>query len=543
MMSVGRRRRMVHRAGALAACLALMWQMGAQAQEAPPGGTGGGPTTTLPEDGGADPGTALAPIEEDTSKPRLDVRLGGLATGVRLFFSRPNTAPFDPLLPVSLAVASSIIDDGTSETRGFASAAYPGDVVAGVGGIVGLLGFPVGGQLLPADHPISQFYKSLPGFLPPWPFAVRGSFPGDPGRRVDVLSDVTRGVIPLPIPVVLQGAVQETNVTQGFVTAQTYLGRLQLANPAGALGVSPVLDQAAEFLKPFVGDVDVVSGDLIQLDGIRSRVEASDSGTKATSDAETTVSSIRLLGGLLELVGIRSGVSESSEGSGTTVTRHGVTVDTVRLLGTSVRLTDKGVEIQDQRIPTGALATAQELLNRAFTSMQQGGLSVSLPSATAVGPTRATQTLEIRLYGQNPTIPFVASPSTATITLAIGEASSRLEAELIPPLPAGEMVGGEATGALDQVAAGTGPGGAPVPALTGASSSQDGLDLGAPPEASTPAAAAEGASPPGTPRAAPLDPLRAISDEIGGLVRRMAMLAGFAVLLAGALWRRRFGFR
>src|SRR5581483_4596564 len=175
------------------------------------------------------------------------------------------------LVPISLGTASSIIDDGTSETRGFASAAYPGDIVAGVGGLIGLVGFPIGGQVLPPDHPIAQLYKSLPGLLPPWPFAVRGSFPGDPGRRVDVLSDVTRGVIPLPIPVVLQGAVQETNVSQGFVSALSYLGRVQLANPAGAIGLGPVLDQAATFLKPFVGDTDVVSGDLVALDGVRSQ--------------------------------------------------------------------------------------------------------------------------------------------------------------------------------------------------------------------------------------------------------------------------------
>ena len=102
---------------------------------------------------------AIAPIRADGASPgeqaTFDVRASGFAQGINVIFSRPGSAPVDPIMDLQLGSALGRLDQTTGDVGGFSSAVYPGNFMAGAKNLLPLLGFPVLGQIFPADHPVS----------------------------------------------------------------------------------------------------------------------------------------------------------------------------------------------------------------------------------------------------------------------------------------------------------------------------------------------------------------------------------------------------
>lgn len=491
------------------------------------------------------PGPAPTPPPQQAAASGMDrsfdARIGGLATGLYFELSRPLTVPFDPILPVSFAAAEGTIDDATGETVAFSSALYPGHILANAGGLIGLVGFPVGGTTLPDDHPISQLYASLPSLLPPWPFRARASHPDNPGERIDLASEVTRSVLPLPIPVVVEGLVQDANAAAGFVGASASFGRVQLNTPLSAIpGVEAVVTALGPVLAPLVGDMEPTTGFLVDLAGLRSSFNATVSGTAAEATSTTRLSSIKLLGGLLRLADVDATVALRSDGKTVEVVEQGYDIGAVSLAGVEVRIDESGVAIVDGRIPIGSVGVIEDLFNQLLDSVEQAGVHIELPKLTEAGASRGVQLLEVTVRGDNPAIPFVLPEGSGAVTLRIGEIGARLEtfprplvAETIP-----------SSVELPDVGAVTSPDGA-----DGSSSVAPPAAPAAPPPPQGPGSG-DLAAGPSTPTITPTDsgsmPLTAAQIaalEVGDLTRRLVVFVGLAAVAVAVGWRRRLGFR
>lgn len=350
---------------------------------------------------------------------------------LELTFTRPTTVPFDPLTSVQAGSATTVMKDALGEISAFASAVYPGDLIAGAGGLIGLLGFPVGQQVLPPNHPISELYRSFPALIPPYPLASRGSFPGEPGRKIDVLADVTQ-TFPLPVPLQVEGAVQETNVNAGFTTAAARLGTFRLAVPAGPVigaipGLSQAVSQAQAILKPFVGSANPVDGFLIEARGANtsSSLLEDEAAGVVQSQTETLVSDLSLLGGLVQFGRVRTFIERVSDQGGVHDRRHGFEIGAISVLGAHARLTEGRLELADTRIPTGAAAAVQSALD-AF--MERAGIQIVPPSTASSGSARTVRALGISMTFANPAIPAVLPPGTGRIIVDVGRIASTLSA-------------------------------------------------------------------------------------------------------------------
>lgn len=468
----------------------------------------------------------------------FDVRTGGLATGLYTEVSRPQSLPFDPILPVSLAAAEGNIDDRTGETIAFSSALYPGDILSSAGGLVGLVGFPIGGTVLPDDHPISQLYASLPNLLPPWPFEARASHPDRPGERIDLLSEVTRSVLPLPVPFVLDALVQDANAAEGFAASSASFGRIQVNNPLGATsGMEDVLTLLRPLLAPLVGDADPLSGFLLDVAGLRSQFGATVSTGGVEVSARTEASSIAVLGGLLRLGDVRAGIVLRSDGVTVEVVEQGYDIGVVTLAGVSVRLDEGGVHIADSRIPLGGFSMIEDLLNRLLDAADQAGVAIEFPKFTEAGASRGVQLLELRVRGVNPGIPFALPAGEATLTLRLGEVAARLETF---PRPAPLQT---STGAGGRELATASPRNTPPVGAAARLASRPG-----PPSSPGAGLAAGPSSPPASPNAPFAEPVvltaaQIAALELGDLTRTLVVLVATAVVAAAFGWRRRTGFR
>lgn len=486
-----------------------------------------------------------APEPEQPSAPgtrSFDVRSGGLATGLYLAVSRPLTLPFDPLVPASLAAAEGAIDDATGETVSFASALYPGDVLANAGGLMGLVGFPIGGTVLPPDHPISDLYASIPNLIPPWPFEARASHPDKPGERVDLASELTRSVVPLPIPVVVEGLVQDANAAEGFAGSSATFGRVQVNTPLGAIpGLDVAITALRPLLAPLLGDIDPLTGYLVDIAGLRSSYNATVSAVGAEVTSQTEASSIGLLGGLLQLADVEATVTLRSDGTSVEVVEQGYDIGAVSLAGVEVRIDESGVSVSDGRIPIGSTGVIEDLLNRLLDSVEQAGVHIELPKLTEEGASRGVQLLELRVRADNPAIPFVLPEGSAAVTLRIGEVGARLETFPRPPAPDTPTIGDQPDGGAVAVSGDPGGPSSVAPPASSASPPPEPQDSG-----SGGLAAGPSKTPSGTPidtGSTPLTVAQLVALEVGDLIRRLVLLVSFAGVAVAFGWRRRLGFR
>lgn len=483
-----------------------------------------------------------AVAQEDTGAPvdlpaerTYNVRSGGHASALYLEVSRPLTLPFDPILPLTAAAADGGIDEDIAETVAFASALYPGDLLANAGGLIGLVGFPVGGTVLPGDHPISQLYASLPGLIPPWPFEARASHPDSPGERVDLLSELSRSVVPLPVPVTVTGLVQDANAAEGFAASSAVVGGLEVANPLPAIpGVSQVVALLRPLLAPLVGEQDPLGGNLLTLEGLRSTFNTTITPDGAEVTAQTQVGSVDLFGGLLEIGDMTATVVMRGDGGAVEVVEQGYDLGAVSVLGVGVALTDGGVRVTDQRIPVGSLGVIEDLLNQLLDSVQEGGVHIELPKLTEAGSSRGVQLLELQLRGANPAVPFVLPAGDAKVTIRIGEVAARLETFSLPPTPTSSGVAptdssGDTDGVTPSVAPSRSSAQPPASSSAGAGELAAGSSPTAPGSSTTPSARV------------PLTAAELAAIELSDLTRRLLVVLGVAAVAGAFGWRRRVG--
>jgi len=496
---------------------------------------GAGPASAqlAPEPPGTAPAGESAPSAAAPSDGpgALVTRAQGHALAAQFILSRPNTVPFDPLLDIAVGLATGALDEQTGQSTATASVLYPGDVLSNPAAFVPLIGFPVGGQLLPPDHPITTAYFALPTVIPPYPLVTRASFPGQPGKRVDALGDVVNQV-PLGLPVDALAAVQESSAAEDFASAKTTGARVSLA---GIPGVLPVPEVAAaittlnRFIAPFVGDAPGLSGSLAELAGIESAFEAGDDGSSGAVSASATIAEVQFAGGLVRLGPVRAVASQTVAPGRRTVRSHLVDVGSIRVLGIEVRVSDDGVTVVDQRIPAGAAGTVSDQLNAALDA---AGVRIAPPSRTAEGDSLAAQALTLSLAFSNPTIPGLLPAGDGMLTLRLADVLAALDVAAGAPGAGSGSAGGDlssgagfdvGSGTLDLDAGGSGLGGPAAGAGAGGAGGGAGSGAGAP---------AGGLTPIATTR---------IGDRLQDLTT--AVLAFTLTGLGGALWgwRRRYG--
>lgn len=383
----------------------------------------------------ASAGLASAGLAQGVESGTGSIRVRGAAMGLgaHFVFSRPGTAPMEPVFDVSFGTAGGSHDQLSDQNSGFAASFYPGAVPSTPGSVLGLAGFPIGGQIFPSEHPISQGYQSLPGLIPPWPLATQGSYPGSPGRRVDLLSDVT-GTIPAPLPTDFQGMTQETVVDQDVVAARTNIERVGVTSPGGMTPeLEPLIAQLDQATKAYTGGGAGVRGNSFTLKGLNARYESVNTGQTARSTTEVTVREVDVFGGLLNFYRVRSLAEYAGDAKGAKLTAHTAEVGLARMLGLEVTFDDSGVKLTDKRIPTsqGAAVTKQleEILTRAGFKVQTTAARIEgnkvdevalrfvmseqegqVPGTTFFGR-RTTVTFEVGALGSNfETLPGLQEP-------------------------------------------------------------------------------------------------------------------------------------
>jgi hypothetical protein len=370
-------------------------------------------------------GSGLAQGQGIGTGPEVRVRGAAMGIGAHFVFSRPGSAPMEPVFDVSFGTAGGGHDQLSNQNFGFASSFYPGNTPATPGSLLGLVGFPVGGQILPPEHPIYQGYNSVPGVIPPWPLATQGSYPGNPGRRVDLLSDVT-GTIPAPLPADIGGMTQETVVDEDVVTAVTNVERLAVSSVGGLNPeFEPLVAQLEAMTKPYTGGGAGVRGHSFTLKGLNARYESVTTGDAARSTAEVTVREVEVLGGLLEFFRVRSLAEYAGGPEGAKLTNHTAEIGLAKVLGLEVTFDDKGMKLADRRIPASQEAAVSRLLEQILT---QAGFKVETAKAKIDGNRVEEVALRIVMAEQEPTLPgatFLGRKTT--VIFEVGALTSNFE--------------------------------------------------------------------------------------------------------------------
>ena len=497
----------------------------------------------------------------------IRARGSAMATGARFVFSRPGSAPVEPPIDARFGAAGGSLDEASDNAYGFASSFYPGDTPATPGSVIPLLGFPIGGQIFPAEHPVRKSYDSLPGLIPPWPMVTQGSYPGDPGRRVDLLQDVT-GTIPAPLPTSFAGMTQETTVDKNLVVAATTIDTMTMTGLTGLNpGFAPLAAQLAAVTKPYAGGQPGVGGDSLTARGLNSTYKILSEGARVRSSSEIVVREIDLAGGLLQFFRVRSFATHEGTAQGVRVVSHGTEVGLAKVLGLEVTFDDRGAVLADRRIPPDERDAVEKVINAVLS---QSPFSVRATNAKVDG-TRVTETaLTVVFEGQEPVIPGMSFLGRHTkITLEFGSLDADLSVSAVPPaLPGPSAEGGVLAGppAPAMLDFATGAAAVSIPSLTvrppassarGEAVSASGgetaiADTGEAAAGGTAAATAAGgvAAPavghgkgeqfvllPGVVASAAEH--RRIAGQVQDSARRLVLLAGLGAAVAVVIWRGR----
>jgi hypothetical protein len=363
----------------------------------------------------------------------LTVRAAAMGVGSQFVFSRPGSAPVEPPIDGRFGAAGGSLDQLAGNAFGFASSFYPGDTPATPGSVIPLLGFPIGGQIFPADHPIRKEYDAMAGFIPPWPMATHGSYPGDPGRRVDLLADVT-GNIPAPLPTEIQGMTQETTVDELLVVAETNIDRLTVS---GMTGLNPEFEpltaQFEQMTKPFRGDRPGVRGSSFTLRGLNSLYRMVNEGPRARSTSEVTVGEVSVLGGLFEFFRVRAHATHEATAAGVKLLGYGTEVGLARILGLEVTFDDKGAVLTDRRVPPDQRDAFQAALDQ---FLRLSPFRVKATAATVKGTRVTGSAFTFSFDGQEPTLPGISPIGRRTrITWTVGSIDADMEVFSPPASP------------------------------------------------------------------------------------------------------------
>lgn len=343
--------------------------------------------------------------------PPIAARAEGFATGMRISFSRPGTLPFDPIMDVPIATSLGVLNDTTGENRGFASIAYPGAAIAYPAGLVGLVGFPVAGEILPPEHPISQLYGEIPKFLIPWPLMANASFPGPSGRRVDLVTSALR-VAPVPLPIEFTAGAQEAFAQDGFVSSSVRGLSGGIPSPFVLVpGLERALDVVNSAFKTIGREPRSLVGNSLEFTGMSSRFLATRGGGVADVAAETRVNKISLAGGLVELADVHSLAAAKGDSRGVRTNDAVNSIGLLSVLGVKVAIDDNGsLRVADASIPaetsaslTGQLKAVLDAVGVIFqtptkaTSPSGGSTQIASIAFRVVDPARTTTLVTVQL--------------------------------------------------------------------------------------------------------------------------------------------------
>ncbi|MGH9037559.1 MAG: hypothetical protein ACRD0O_17520, partial [Acidimicrobiia bacterium] len=373
--------------------------------------------------------TGVAQGLEDDGEPVL-VRAAAMGAGSHFIFSRPGSAPVEPPIDARFGAAGGSLDQLAGNAFGFASSFYPGDTPATPGSLLPLLGFPVGGQIFPSDHPVRKNYDGLAGLIPPWPMATQGSYPGDPGRRVDLLADVT-GNIPAPLPVEFLGMTQETTVDELLVVAETNIERLTVSGLSGLNPeFEPLTAQLEQMTKSFAGDRPGVRGSSFTLQGLNSRYRIVNEGARATGTSEVVVREVDVFGGLFEFFRVRSHATHQATAEGVRLVNYGTEVGMARILGLEVTFDDKGAVLADRRVPPDQRDAFQAAIDE---FLSRSPFRVRATGATVAGTHVTGSAFTFTFDAQEPALPGISPIGRHTrITWLVGAIDADMEAFLSP---------------------------------------------------------------------------------------------------------------
>lgn len=457
----------------------------------------------------------------------LSVSSAGAATAIEVATVKLPMVGTEPL-KAWVGRASGALDDPKAQNDGFASVLFPTDVAAAPQGLFNLLGFPVVGDLVPGDHPVMQAYGAVPGLIPPWPLAARGSYPGDPGGRRNVLRSLT-AVIPGAVPISVAGLVQAVDVGRAFASATAEASEVSVSLPFALVGdeFSRVVEQAARLLGPAAGTPSL-DGYLVKAEGVTVHYRAAKEGVSASSEVVTDIGGVQLLGGLIELTGMRAAVRHAVGEEGPVDVQYAYRVAGTRVLGVAVELTGDGLTVVDQRVPAEQVAPVQEALVRVLAAAP---VRVRLPEQRVVGTAVDTTLLAVEVPGSDLRLSFGLAQSRFAAQRAVGgvaEPVSVAPATEGGPLVAVGMLGAGGGGAESgDLLAGERPGPAGVGAAAPLSVPGPGREGVSPGEAAQPAAVDER--------------LVAVGTQLDHFMDRVAILVALGALVSVLAWRARRG--
>lgn len=351
--------------------------------------------------------------------PAIGVRAEGFGTGMRITFSRPGTLPFDPLMDVPIATSLGILNDTTGENRGFASIAYPGAAVAYPAGLVGLVGFPIAGEVLPSEHPISQLYGEIPKFLVPWPLMANANFPGSSGRRVDLVTSALR-IAPVPLPVQFTAGAQESFAQDGFVSSSVKGLSGGIPSPFVLVpGLEGALGAVNSALQAIGREPRDLAGNSLAFTGMSSRFLATRSAAVADVVAETRVDKISLAGGLVELADVHSLAAARGDSRGARTNDAVNSIGLLSVLGVKVAIGDDGgLRVADTAIPADMAAPLADQLKEL---LDDAGVVIRTPSRATSPSGGSTQIASIAFR-------VADQAGTATVvTLQLSDSAVSLE--------------------------------------------------------------------------------------------------------------------
>lgn len=360
-------------------------------------------------------------VAQEEQNP-IQVRATATSEAIRIIFSRPGTAPVEPPLDAIVGWATGEMDDVTVSKRALASAIYPGATAARPGGLFGLVGFPIGGQLLPTDHPISELYGSLPDLLPPYPLLVEASSPNSPNGRVDLTGEAT-GNLPTVLPFAVAGGFQDAAAAPNLTQAETAMTEVTFDNGLTLLpGASDAFAQLQVLLEPIIGESVGLTGSLLEVESVRSEYRSLRHGGESFADTSATnyLSGVQIAGGLVSVGEIASSTLHSGDDQGSELAELEVDMRGLQILGFDFAVDQDGLRLADERIPRALAGVAEELIADSLTEMGVEVTALNVDREAGVA-----DALEVRMQFEEPEVPGVASVGrTTSVTMILGHVAA-----------------------------------------------------------------------------------------------------------------------
>lgn len=331
--------------------------------------------------------SGLAQTADTPPAATLAIRAIGVADLARMTQTPEVQGPTPPAV-IQVGASDVIYDDVNGQISALSSTLYPSDLGTCPTCLLGALGFPIAQQLVPREHPLQQLYFDiLPALAPPYPLVTKAAVPGDEGRKFNPIGDVTAFVPTQGL--FLNAVTQDASASPGFAAAETVGGEITVASILGQAGLQEALAPVLAFARPFVGEIDPIGGNLLKLEGARSRSSVVKGEVRTEIQTSARIARAQLLGGLIELADLSGSIVRSvavDDPTDVRTTEHRVEIGPAKVAGIGVVFDGDAIRVRDARIPAGASGVVESLLGEALS---QAGITVRLPGPRTAGASRA----------------------------------------------------------------------------------------------------------------------------------------------------------